>query len=396
MFQCRGCNPSSRDQNGRDAALTILKTAGFAEERKHSAKTRQRRKPDMIHVYRDPTGKPYHRVYRRGSGPDKKVWQDAGYEGSLYPYRVEQLPDRSDVPIIIVEGERCADHLVRLEYAAVTWCGGAGQETDTKWGALAGHPVILWPDNDASGTSQGAMRRLAHILDGLGCDLQLVSIPEGKPDKWDAADATDEEIHGLIEEAKPIGGADEFAPSIGWGEGRIQNGMHGMSMAELLAMPNDAPNWLHQDVLPSGGLSLLAGKPKTGKSTVARSLAFSVARGDSFLSKATMQGTIYYAAFEERPASVRDHFVAMGATCQRRSKSTPLAGVKMHHLMRFSPPGQPWAGLSGFWGFPSFLALVETVAVAVHLQDMNVVCEPVQQRPSQALGTEHLGPLIER
>ena len=116
--------------------------------------------------------------------------------------------------------------------------------------------------------------------------------------------------------------------------------------------------------------------------------------------------------------------------CQRRSKSTPLAGVKMHHLMRFSPalavvpesiggtraascsacvtrseaawevpvgpPGQPWAGLSGFWGFPPVLGLVETVAVAVHLQDMNVVCEPVQQRPSQALGTEHLGPLIER
>ena len=26
-----------------------------------------------------------------------------------------------------------------------------------------------------------------------------------------------------------------------------------------------------------------------------------------------------------------------GLECQRRSKSTPLAGVKMHHLMRFSP-----------------------------------------------------------
>ena len=26
-----------------------------------------------------------------------------------------------------------------------------------------------------------------------------------------------------------------------------------------------------------------------------------------------------------------------GDGCQRRSKSTPLAGVKMHHLMRFSP-----------------------------------------------------------
>ena len=127
MFQCRGCNPSSRDQNGRDAALTILKTADFVEEREPSTKTRQRGKPDMIHVYHDPTGKPYHRVYRRGSGPDKDVWQDAGYEGSFYPYRVEQLPDRSDVPIIIVEGERCADHLVRLEYAAVTWSGIWGQ-----------------------------------------------------------------------------------------------------------------------------------------------------------------------------------------------------------------------------------------------------------------------------
>ena len=28
---------------------------------------------------------------------------------------------------------------------------------------------------------------------------------------------------------------------------------------------------------------------------------------------------------------------AIGDLCQRRSKSTPLAGVKMHHLMRFSP-----------------------------------------------------------
>ena len=29
--------------------------------------------------------------------------------------------------------------------------------------------------------------------------------------------------------------------------------------------------------------------------------------------------------------------LGIGDGCQRRSKSTPLAGVKMHHLMRFSP-----------------------------------------------------------
>ena len=38
----------------------------------------------------------------------------------------------------------------------------------------------------------------------------------------------------------------------------------------------------------------------------------------------------------------------------------------------------------------------EAVAVAVHLQDVDVVGEPVQQRAGEALRTEHLGPLIER
>ena len=33
----------------------------------------------------------------------------------------------------------------------------------------------------------------------------------------------------------------------------------------------------------------------------------------------------------------------------------------------------------GFWGFSPFLALVETIALAVHLQDMDMVGEPVQQ-----------------
>ena len=41
-------------------------------------------------------------------------------------------------------------------------------------------------------------------------------------------------------------------------------------------------------------------------------------------------------------------------------------------------------------------AVAEAVAVAVHLQDMDVVGEPVQQRASEAFRPEHLDPLIER
>ena len=41
------------------------------------------------------------------------------------------------------------------------------------------------------------------------------------------------------------------------------------------------------------------------------------------------------------------------------------------------------------------MALLEAVAIAVHLQDVDVVSEPVQQGASEPLGTEDLGPFIE-
>ena len=48
-----------------------------------------------------------------------------------------------------------------------------------------------------------------------------------------------------------------------------------------------------------------------------------------------------------------------------------------------------WSGASG-------VALIEPVAVAVHLQDMDVMGEPVEQCTGEPLGTEHAGPFIER
>ena len=64
--------------------------------------------------------------------------------------------------------------------------------------------------------------------------------------------------------------------------------------------------------------------------------------------------------------------------------------------MPVGPPGQPWSRpLVTFLGVPPFLALIETVTIAVHLQNMNVVGEAVEQCPRQAFGAEHFGPLVE-
>ena len=53
--------------------------------------------------------------------------------------------------------------------------------------------------------------------------------------------------------------------------------------------------------------------------------------------------------------------------------------------------------MSAFGGRGSFAsALLEAVAVAVHLEDVDVVGEPIEESAGQALGGEHAGPLVER
>ena len=100
--------------------------------------------------------------------------------------------------------------------------------------------------------------------------------------------------------------------------------------------------------------------------------------------------------------------VAMRRTmCQRRSKNTSVCrrentsvllarrprtgGLFLSiRLGSADPPTCPsWHGVSG-------VALNEPVAVAVHLQDMDVMGEPVEQRTGEPLGTEHAGPFVER
>jgi hypothetical protein len=53
-----------------------------------------------------------------------------------------------------------------------------------------------------------------------------------------------------------------------------------------------------------------------------------------------------------------------------------------------------WGLACGRWG-SFFAALLEAVAVAVHLQYVNVVGETVEQSSGEALRSEDLGPLLE-
>ncbi len=83
---------------------------------------------------------------------------------------------------------------------------------------------------------------------------------------------------------------------------------------DLLKEPEDSVSWQVEAILPTGGFSVLASKPKTGKSTLARNLALCTAQGEPFLNREVNRGPVIYYALEEKRAEVKRHFRDMGAT----------------------------------------------------------------------------------
>ncbi|HEX2242245.1 MAG TPA: AAA family ATPase, partial [Gammaproteobacteria bacterium] len=87
-------------------------------------------------------------------------------------------------------------------------------------------------------------------------------------------------------------------------------GLDFTSLSDLLAEPDEQTPWLVDGLLPQAGLSIIAARPKVGKSTLARTLTLAVARGEPFLDLDTTAGTVLYLALEEKRAELRRQFKA--------------------------------------------------------------------------------------
>ena len=150
---------------------------------------------------------------------DRFEWDDSGKRRKAFRpwdavrrlYRAPEHRPLYNLPqvvrspeIILTEGEKCADALIKAGIAATTAMNGSNAPVEqTDWSPLAGRKVVIWPDNDASGLAYAEAARIAVMMAGaISCTI--LHPPAGKPDKWDAADAAAEgaDLPALLREMR--------------------------------------------------------------------------------------------------------------------------------------------------------------------------------------------------
>lgn len=99
------------------------------------------------------------------------------------------------------------------------------------------------------------------------------------------------------------------APRDSWNQAtpRSSGQLHLVSAADFMKREYPAKRYVLENRLPVGGTSLVAAKPKVGKTTLVTELAVRVARGESFLGWRCKKGAVICLFFEESEAEVQDH-----------------------------------------------------------------------------------------
>lgn len=156
-------------------------------------------------------------VFAQHELSDKREWRWMAFPEPRPLYGLRQLELHPERPVLLVEGEKCADAgrvALEDEFVSVSWSGGSKAVDKSDWQPLAGKVIYAFPDCDAKRDAVGnllpehkqpgmvAILKIRDLLLKLdpATKFRLVPIPApgDKLDGWDIADAVEE---GMPKEA---------------------------------------------------------------------------------------------------------------------------------------------------------------------------------------------------
>ncbi len=226
--------------------------------------------------------------------------------------------------VVLVEGEKCADALMRQGIVATTAMGGAATAIDkTDWAPLASKTVAVWPDHDEAGTKYADA--VIAKLQGIGARVRRVTVPEDKPKKWDAADAVAEgcDVQSLLAASSPAP-ALASAPVSGTPPPRHFDITQWRAAERFTGEPQPR-RWLVEGVFPLAQAALVAAGGGVGKSFLLLALAREVAAFDGtwahapnlFGSSLAGHGVAVYVTAEDDAIEVHNRLHALGPVPER-------------------------------------------------------------------------------
>lgn len=107
----------------------------------------------------------------------------------------------------------------------------------------------------------------------------------------------------------------------------MKNSLNFLTLEEFMSEPIIENNWVVDQLLIEGGVSLLVGSPKDGKSTFARHIMKAISVGGTVLGFQAKRGSVMYLALEEVPNQLKKIFyeIQYPVDSDLRILSGPLA-----------------------------------------------------------------------
>jgi len=124
----------------------------------------------------------------------------------------------------------------------------------------------------------------------------------------------------------------------------------------------DTLKWLVNGLMTCGGLSLICGMPKSGKSTLVRQLARSISRGEKFLGRQVIKGGVLYLAIEEQPEMLKEQLQKLGIN---RNDNIMMHVGPVNHPDRLELLKQTIEDVK-----PT-LVIIDTIMLFLQLEDIN-------------------------